>query len=87
MPTQITADRCVLDPKERFICIDKTLLWLLNNTTPYHKRLAENVLRVIMENVGHPPFDAPADMWQQWWQTQQKKVYKQVAGPTPAPEK
>ena len=83
----ITADRCLLTPQEKFICIDKTLLWLLNETTPFHKKLAENVLRVIMENVGHPPFDAPADMWQKWWQLQQKKVYKQIAGLKPEPEK
>jgi hypothetical protein len=84
---EITSDRCALSPKEKFICIDKTLLWLQNSNTIFHKKLAENVLKIVMENIGHPPFDAPADMWIQWWQMQQKKIYKQVAGPTPAPEK
>lgn len=80
--SEITADRRAFTPIERFICIDKTLMWLQNNTTNHHKRLAENVLRVEMEKISHPPFDAPADMWQQWWQLQQKKVFKMVGGTT-----
>lgn len=80
---QLTIDRCVLDPQERFICIDKSLLWVMNNTTIFHRKLAENVLRMMLNNIGHPPFDAPADMWQKWWQLQQKKIYTQVAGPAP----
>jgi hypothetical protein len=80
---QLSIDRCVLEPQDRFICIDKTLLWLMNNTTIFHRKLAENVLRMMLNNFGHPPFDAPADMWQKWWQLQQKKIYTQVAGPTP----
>lgn len=81
--SEITKERLAFEPQERFICVDKTLLWLTNNTTAYHKRLGENVLRIMLENVGHPPFDAPTDMWLQWWQLQQKKVYTQIAGPTP----
>lgn len=84
---QLTIERCVLTPQERFVCIDKSLLWLMNNTTIFHRKLAENVLRMMLNNVGHPPFDAPADMWQKWWQLQQKKIYTQVVGPTQTQDK
>lgn len=76
----LTLDRCILSPQERFICVDKTLLWQTNNTTIFHRKLAENVLRMMLNNFGHPPFDAPADMWQKWWQMQQKKFYSQIVG-------
>jgi len=76
----LTLDRCILSPQERFICVDKTLLWQTNNTTIFHRKLAENVLRMMLNNFGHPPFDAPADMWQKWWQMQQKKYYSQIVG-------
>lgn len=78
----LTLDRCILSPQERFICVDKTLLWQTNNTTIFHRKLAENVLRMMLNNFGHPPFDAPADMWQKWWQMQQKKFYTQIVGTT-----
>jgi len=78
----LTLDRCILSPQERFICVDKTLLWQTNNTTIFHRKLAENVLRMMLNNFGHPPFDAPADMWQKWWQMQQKKFYSQIVGTT-----
>lgn len=82
----ITKDRISLEGQERFICVDKTLLWLTNNTSASHKRLAENVLRILLDNIGHPPFDAPAEMWLQWWQMQQKKAYYQISGLSPRQE-
>jgi len=60
---------------EKFICIDKSLLWLVNRTTAEHKEMAKRVLKGLLNNSGHPPWEAPYTMWGKWWKVKQKEIY------------
>lgn len=80
-PKVISAENYHLTGLERFICIDKSLLWLVNKTRPTHKELAKRILKDLLNNSRHPPWEAPYLMWRDWWKGQQKLVYTAIVKP------